>query len=212
MAVAIVPAAHADSYTYKINGENFIADLTFTTGDAPVSVPGPDSSVYVTAYIVTSVAGTFDIVGGPPETFGATPTESANIGANAYNPTTSSDGEFLFDNLLYPEYAQIGTGSGMLDAGGILIELGGSYELNLFSGSFGEGAPSDPNAFYFADNGVYHSNNNPILTESNSPASDDLSGAPEPGSLFLFGTGLLCLSFILRRKTVKRPSQPVVNS
>jgi hypothetical protein len=154
-------------------------------------------------------------VNSPFEIFGATPTESANSGANAYNPTTSSDGQFLFDNLLYPENAQTGTGSGILDAGGILIKLDGGYELNLFSGSFGEGAPANPNAFYFADNGVYHSNNNPILidsNDSNAPAPDDLTEAPEPGSLFLFGSGLLCLAFVLYRRNVKRPSRPLVNS
>jgi hypothetical protein len=210
MALATVPEAQADSFYYKIDGVNFSADLTFTTGDAPVIVPGPNSS-NVTAYIVTSVAGIFDIVNGPSETFGATPTESANSGANAYNPTTSSDGQFLFDNLLYPENAHTGTGSGILDAGGILFKFDGGYELNLFSGSFGEGAPSDPNAFYFADNGVYHSNNNPILTDGNAPAPDDLTSAPEPGSLFLFGSGLLCLALVLYRRNVKRPSQPVAN-
>jgi len=208
MALATVPEAQADSFYYKIDGVNFSADLTFTTGDAPVIVPGPNSS-NVTAYIVTSVAGIFDIVNGPSETFGATPTESANSGANAYNPTTSSDGQFLFDNLLYPENAHTGTGSGILDAGGILFKFDGGYELNLFSGSFGSGAPGN-GYFYFADNGNYYSNN-PVTAGSGGPAPDGLTAAPEPGSLFLFGAGFLGLAFVLYRKAAKR-SQPVVNS
>jgi hypothetical protein len=168
------------------------------------------------------VSGTFDITNGPSEVFAATPTVPADPGANAYNPTTSSDGKFLFDNLLYPEYAGVGTGNGILDWGGLLIEFSNGYELNIFSGSFGAGggttAPGD-SYFYFADNGSYDSNN-PITAGGGSggggsgggggPASGSLS-APEPGSLLLLGSGLFGLAFVLQRKAVKRSFRPVSN-
>jgi hypothetical protein len=207
MVLAIAPAAQADSFDYKIAGTNFTAALTFNTGDEAISVPGPNSAVDVDAYIVTSVSGTFDIAGESPYTFPATSPVAAANGANAYNLTSNYG--FLWDNLLYPEYAETGTGNGILDYGGLLIEFGGGYELNLFSGSFGSGAPGN-GYFYFADNGNYYSNNQ-VTAGNGGPAPDGLTAAPEPGSLFLFGTGFLGLAFVLYRKASKR-SQPVVNS
>jgi hypothetical protein len=212
MALMIAPAARADSFNYTINGANFSADLTFTTGTGTVSVPGPNSAVDINAYIVTAVSGTFDIIGEPSSTFPTTPTEPANSGAYAYNLTTSSDGKFIFDNLLYPENAGIGTSNGIMDSGGILVKFsnGYEYELNLFSGSFGTSSAGD-RYFYFADNGTYYSNN-PVTDGNNGPAPDDLTPAPEPGSMLLLGTGLLGLALVLSRKTAKRSSQPVSNA
>lgn len=200
-ALAFVPAAKADSFNYEIAGVNFSADLTLTTADGTVSVPGPDSLVDINAYIVTFVSGTFDITNGPSESFSATPTVPANNGAGAYNLTSNYG--FLWDNLLYPE----NPANGILDYGGILIAFANGYDLNLFSGSFGSGAPGN-GYFYFADNGNYYSNN-PVTDGNSGPASDGLTGAPEPGSLFLFGTGLLAMALVHYRVAIGLKSQPV---
>jgi PEP-CTERM motif len=200
-ALAIVPAAQADSFNYAIAGANFSADLTLTTADGTVSVPGPDSLVDINAYIVTFVSGTFDIANGPEETFSATPTAPANEGVNAYNLTSNYG--FLWDNLLYPG----NPGNEILDYGGILIAFSNGYDLNLFSGSFGSGAP-DNGYFYFADNGNFDSNN-PVTDGNNGPAPDGLTPAPEPGSLFLFGTGLLAMALIHYRIAGKLKARPV---
>lgn len=113
-------------------------------------------------------------------------------GASAYS--LADNGAFLYDNLLYPG----ASGDGILDWGGVLIQVTNSYELNIFSGAFGSGAP-DNGYYYFADNGNYHYND-PITNSDGKPVPGTLT--PEPGSLFLLGTGLLGLALLVFRKAV----------
>lgn len=197
--LAITPAALADTWDYTISGSNFTADLTlFTASNGAVQS-------------VTDVEGSFDIVGNAPVIFGFTPTEAASPTASADNLTLSSDGGFLFDNLLYTT----ASGNQILDWGGLLMDIDG-YELNIFGGDFGgsDGTYAPGNAyFYFADNGSYHSNNPiPKSDAAEVPATATLTETPEPSSLLLLGSGLLGLALLVGRKASRRVPSATINA
>ncbi|MGB8845690.1 MAG: hypothetical protein WCC73_08410, partial [Terracidiphilus sp.] len=145
-ALAITPAAQADSWIYTITGSNFTATLDLTGTNVGL-VPGPSGSV--DAYVITSVSGTF-WDGSETYAIGATAPVPAP-GANAYS-LTDADG-YLFDNLLYPSL------NPALDWGGLLLDIDGSgFYLNIFGGAFGgsDGINAPSNTYYyFADNNDY---------------------------------------------------------
>jgi hypothetical protein len=193
-ALAITPAAVADSFSYAISGSNFTGNVTFTTGDTAVNnLPGPSGNV--SAYVITSASGTFNITGGPAYNFTDAVVALPDNGADAYN--LENNGSFEYDNLLYTGLP----GNDVLDWGGVLFSPAPGYELNLFGGGFGSGAPGN-GSFYFADNGSFHSDN-PVVDLSNPDGTPVFSPVPEPSSLFLFATGVLGLGFVVSRKALK---------
>jgi hypothetical protein len=202
-AMAIAPAAMADSFSYAISGSNFTGNVTFTTEDTAISnLPGPSGNV--SAYVITAASGTFDIIGGPAYSFTNALVAMPDNGADAYN--LENNGSFEYDNLLYTGLP----GNDVLDWGGVLFSPAPGSELNLFGGGFGSGAP-DNGAFYFADNGSYHSNN-PVIDLSNPDDAAVFSPVPEPGSLLLFGTGVIGLGLVVSRKALKPARRQTSNA
>jgi hypothetical protein len=185
-ALAITPAAFADTFDYTINGSNFSANLYLTT--SPVDMVNTVHEAGTGLYSILDVAGTVT-VGGATHTLSGPVVETANVGSDASNLTLSADNSWLFDNLLDPSKGAIGA----LDWGGLLFKENTGYELNLF----GSGT-----SLYFGDNGS-HFGNYPIELTSAS-----LVKTPEPSSLLLLGTALLGLAFLAFRKS--RPSLPVL--
>lgn len=186
--LAITPSAFSDSFSYTVSGNNFSSNHSLSAGN-----PGFLNGVAENGVFTGSeMPGTLAAINGTWVSAGPTGREGNETGFASNNFTQQPDGAFSFDNLLSPDY----TG----DRNGALIDISGK-EMALFSGP---GVPSDGH-FYYIDKGSYHVSNESAKSNF-SPLAEtkSLTVTPEPGSLFLLGTGLLGLALILFWKSAKR--------
>lgn len=144
----------------------------------------PDGS-----YTITNVAGTIsagsDIAS--PVSFSTAPLADPNAPCG-YDCGATTIGNIEFNNQLFP------TLSPALDFDGVAFDVSG-LNVNIYSNN---------GIYQWTDSGSYQNG-----TNTNQPLT---SSAPEPGSLLLFGTGLLGLAWVLFRKAAKRSSQVVSNA
>jgi hypothetical protein len=170
--VLFASLAYADTFTLAIKGTGKNA---VTTNLTLTGTPITGMSGY---YSVTGVSGTFT----DPDTGKVTLTTGTIVPTGLKPGSVADNGLFLYDNLL-----NLNPGSQPLDMDGILIQ-NGKYELNLFE---------EGNQFYWSDNGNDHSNN--AISDTGSVTR--IASTPEPGSLFLLGSGLFVTAgFVFRKK------------
>ena len=101
-------------------------------------------------------------------------------GGDPGGPTTSTDGQFIYDNILYPN----GTAPGLLDIYGILLSSVAFGSANIF----GDGTTGLPGtyAYYVFTPGQGY-------TTANGSGDTFAVVAPEPSALALMGVALLSL-------------------
>lgn len=180
--VVAPPSASCDSFGYRISGSKIGSDLSFDAGHGGVPGGIAESGIFASTQSLGS-GGTN--AGGLP-------------GSRAMErPIT---GAFFFDNLFQ---------AGKRDASGLhspgaLVDLNGEGLILLSGTKRGDESRKD-GQLVFAERGAYHVSNE--LQKGNGIARSNttsLAVTPEPGSLFLLGTGLLGLALVLFWKAARR--------
>ena len=175
----VPPSALCDSFGYRTLGSRIESNSGFDTGRRGIPGGIAGSGVFSNTEI--------------PEAGGL-----SNNGTLGMNPVERPvDGAYFFDSLL---------NAGGRTGNGALVDLSGQ-QMVLLTGNTTSGIGSDGRSgqFYFADKGTFHVSNE--LQKGNGAIrsnSASLAVTPEPGSLFLLGTGLLGLALVLFWKAAKR--------
>jgi hypothetical protein len=210
--IASAPIARADSFNFSFSGGGLSGSGTITVSNVPVpGVPG--------AFQITGISGVFsDTIAGVSNAAitGIQPTSlpsGINPDGTFVPPGTAADGfGFSYDNLFYPNGNSPAVcpppgpgdpeppypfGGGWLDIYGVLFNVQGGYTVDLWSNGVVPGFGLTYGAGDSVKGNVLNTYGEPFSGTSVNLAA---TPTPEPGSLFLLGTGMLGLAGVVTRK------------
>lgn len=217
VAVGFASVAMADDFSFLFNGGGITASGTFTVG--PSSVSGAED--------ITAISGTFSDTNPGANVSGAITGLYQPVSyINTIPGVALTTGGFSYDDLFYPGGSSPADCAGYPFAGGQLDIFGVAFNISGSGGYVGEiwsnGYLPDqdgtmPGTSGYVSNLVYAAGlanattfvDNPNAGP-NAPAppgeygSLSVTPTPEPGSLVLFGIGLLGLAALWTRKNAQR--------
>ena len=179
-SLVFAPAAQADSFTYDLQSSDssvMVLALTFTTAG---SCSGAGQVCDITG--MTGTLTDTNFLSAP---------ESITSFATGTGLNVTSDGLFLYDNLINPDGTDPNFAGSVLDGiGGVVFDVSGAtpLEVSLFGGG----------------DGTYFLNESPDGVNLNygglgEELQDVTPVVPEPSPLLLMGTGLLILALAGRK-------------
>jgi hypothetical protein len=188
-ALVVIPSALADSFGSETSGSNVVANLNINSSHA-----GIGTGVNANGTLTERNGGQFK------SGFGG------RTASNANSITLSGDGALSLANPLNSGNSW----NGSSDRGDAVAEVS-SNDLSVLSGGIGgrrEMASAKTGYFPFAGKRGNSANAGSAKGTINQAATVvALAETPEPGSLFLLGTGLLCMALALFWKSAKRPTE-----
>lgn len=223
MALGLGTRAQADEIvSFSLSGAGISASgsITFApdtiTGDPAganniIAISGlfSDSNVGISGVTITGLVPTVLDYGNSL----ATSLSRVPVQSNSLLPT-DDDNSLTYDNLFYPggapDVCDDGLSGGYLDTFGMLITLGNGDEVNIWAnGVLGGGAPNNSPFYGVAVADMTTIDNTPTYTAIDYQSSGLTMNAPEPGSFWLLGTGLLGTLALMRRVPGSRRPAPV---
>ncbi len=183
-ALVLTPAAQADSFTYDLQSSDStvtLLTLTFTTA--------PGCSGVGAVCNITGVSGTLI------DTNFLSAPESITSFASGTGLNVTSDGLFLYDNLINPDGTNADFAGSVLDGiGGVVFDVSGATPLEVSLSGGGAGT-------YFLNESPDGMNVN--YGGLGEELQDVTPVVPEPSPMLLMGTGLLILAIAGRKLAPK---------